>query len=453
MKLRMSSTCLPSPLIGHRAAALHCPTITSAGLLYGCVLAIGLVAAISFLQGCIFEPAPARLNPAAAPTITAEPTVRIRIVKAESAVTVHGPGKVRIGPADHSAESRVFKTPLTLRHTGAGFLIKPQSGHSVVWALPTLMIAPESRGGIVIDGNTYPHVVTAHPVSTGNPDAGRLDLVNHTPMEQYLPGVLQGELYGRWHPTTFHAQAIAARSYAITHLAPRRHYDLEATSTSQVYTGSGAHARARRAAERTRGIVLWHGQAVLPAYYSSSCGGAGQDAAIAFPFGPNVPPLRGRLHNDWCSASPKFRWGPIGRNRDDLARRIAAWGQAKHREVAKLSGIASIRVAERNMAGRPARFTITDRKGQTFDLPPEEFRFACNHRGQGLASLPSDQRLASSYTDVRVDGPNVWFNGRGFGHGIGLCQWGAQKLATLGYPPDEILAYYYPEASLRRLYP
>jgi len=97
-------------------------------------------------------------------------------------------------------------------------------------------------------------------------------------------------LFSHWHPTMFLAQAIAARSYAMhkIQIGRRGDFDLEATTASQVYGGWTQNARALEAVDTTRGLVLTYGQEVLPAYYSSCCGGTSQDASLAFPDGDDA---------------------------------------------------------------------------------------------------------------------------------------------------------------------
>jgi stage II sporulation protein D len=281
------------------------------------------------------------------------------------------------------------------------------------------------------------------------------DVVNHVPLEDYLPGVLDRELFSHWHPQTYEALSVAARSYAMIQIrkAGNRHYDLESTTKSQVYAGVTGNGRAIDAARATRGLVLtWEGR-VFPAFYSSCCGGAGQDGPAVMADSPVIPPLMGRTRHDCCNSSPHFRWGPIVRNRQSLSQRIAAWGRTNRHPSEHVGTIAHIAIGARNRAGRPTRFIITSVSGKTFELGAEEFRFACNNVGQGLSPLPATGILKSSFVEVRVAGDDVWLtDGRGFGHGVGLCQFGAQSLAQRGQGWQAILDYYYPGAEIDRAY-
>src|SRR5690606_37256427 len=99
------------------------------------------------------------------------------------------------------------------------------------------------------------------------------------------------------------------------------------------------------------------------------------------------------------------------------------------------------------------RFAITDRTGETFELGPENFRFACGYAGSSAPPLEPALKLLSSHVTPEVVGDEVHFvDGRGWGHGVGMCQWGAQGLALRSYSAQDILAAYYPGAQIVRLY-
>jgi stage II sporulation protein D len=200
----------------------------------------------------------------------------------------------------------------------------------------------------------------------------------------------------------------------------------------------------------TTGLVLTHNGRVIPAYYSSTCGGAAQSAADAFAV-PALSPLEPRESCSSCAASRYYEWGTVARDRVDLARRLAAWGKSRGLSIASLGAISSIRIVKTNRLGRPTQFEITDHRGQRFALMSESFRQACNYGEPG--PLPDGQRLLSSAFNVKVAGDKVLFeNGRGFGHGVGLCQYGAHGMAKAGHSPLQILAFYYPGAKVERAY-
>ncbi|MDP6057450.1 MAG: SpoIID/LytB domain-containing protein [Pirellulaceae bacterium] len=381
-----------------------------------------------------------------------EPTVRVRIRRGVTVVNLDSTGDLIVGPAITAMPRQAFSPPVQVSRLRNGFQVASPTGSRILGQLPSLRITSTTNQAINVDGQAYPGQVSLH--AFGDIASLRFDVVNHVPMEQYLPGVLARELYSHWHPAAFRAQAIAARSYAMTELARRRQtFDVESTTVNQVYGGKTQNVKARDAVRATQGVVLTYGGSVLPAYYSSCCGGIGQDASLAFPNGLDVPPLKGRYHGAWCAQSRLYRWGPIRRPTSMLARRIAAWGQAHRNPIAALRGIHRITISDRNRAGRPAQFTVVDNQQGSYTLGPEVFRRACNHQESELAVLPPDQRLHSSDVRVVVGPRNVVFsNGHGHGHGVGMCQYGSEGLARANYTESSILRFFYRGATIERVY-
>ncbi len=393
-------------------------------------------------------------------SVRSEPTIRVRILRRQTTVTLSSDDTFSITPGDprNATQSggqplaRPFTGPLTLRHTAEGFLLTDGSQRTVRWDQPSLSIAT-ARGGLVTVGNNrYPGTL-AIVASEGG---GTFDVVNHVGMETYLPGVLERELYASWHPTAFRAQAIAARSYALWEctLSPHRAYDLEATEASQVYGGAATSAKAIAAVQDTRGMVIAYRDRVVPAFYSAAHGPRGQSAEAAFPNRVEpIPPLAGIQTGTWDAASSRYKWGPFSRETATLSRRIAAWGRANRHAVASLGTLTAISIPQTSSTGRPASFKLTDSTGRSYEMAPESFRFACNYDTEGLPKLAADHKLYSSDVTVTVTGSRVQFtNGQGFGHGVGLSQWGAQAMALAGHHYPAILAFYYPGSRIERTY-
>ncbi|MFN3166554.1 MAG: SpoIID/LytB domain-containing protein [Phycisphaeraceae bacterium] len=394
-----------------------------------------------------------------ADAVRAEPDLRIRIARALDQTMLTSSGSVRVGPGRRDlgkARDYTFQTPLRIHHDKQGFVLTEPSGKSVRWRLASLSIHANA-GGVGIDGQTYPgELELVAQRSDPHPFTGRFDAVNHVGMESYLPGVLSKELYASWDTRAYRAQAIAARSYAIWEMnLPMRkasHFDLEASQASQAYTAN-ASDKAKAAVADTAGQVLVFEHRVLPAFYSSCSGGTGQDAVAAWPGKvDDLAPLRGREHGMWGQASTKFRWGPIERDRAALSKRIAAWGKVNKHAVASLGTIARVEVAGRNRVGRPTTMRISDTAGRSFDLACEDLRMASNYRAPGLPTVDMNNLVYSSHAEYAVSADTVSITGRGFGHGVGMCQFGAQHMASEGHDHNAILGFYYPGAEVRKVY-
>jgi len=389
--------------------------------------------------------------------IQSDPVIRVRIVRGVSRVRLDGVSLLHIRHRDKEAAPQLdlaLVTPVTVSRKRGVFTLRSANGQWVTWKMPGMLIESDSSEPIRVEGVSYAGRIVLNAIARGGKPTDRFDIVNHLLLEQYLPGVLSKELYPNWPLAAFKAQAVAARSYAIRQSARDQHrsFDLESTTASQAYGGANAHYRARKAARQTRGMVLTYRGEVLTAYYSSCCGGMGQDAAVAFPSEETLKPLEARHHGNWCSISSHYRWGPMIRSRGHLARRISAWGRARNHPVGGLKSIAAIAVTGRNRVGRPSQFTITDPTGRYFQIAPEPFRFACNYEKSGIDPLPKGSRLKSSHVEITVEGDRVLFVGQGFGHGVGMCQWGAYAMAKRGHTAKMILGYYYPGTRVERAY-
>lgn len=364
-----------------------------------------------------------------------------------------GPGQADRG----KAQPRSFQGPVRISHDGQGFILTQTDGSAVRWRLSTLSVS-SSFGRTALNAHPYPGDIEL--VALRNKDnsfTGRFDAVNRVGMEAYLPGVLSKELYPTWDPKAYRAQAVAARSYAIWEMSlPSRrasHFDLESTTASQAYIGDKASDKARDAVRDTRGQVLVYDNRVLPAFYSSCSGGLSQDAIAAWPDKVDeLAPLRGREHGGWGSISNRYRWGPVTRSRAALSRRIADWGRANKHPIAALNLIESVTVEAQNAVGRPTRVRVTDRSGQSYSLLAEQLRTASNRKTPGLPAIDSSNLVFSSHATYAVSSMQVTITGRGFGHGVGLCQWGAQHMASMGNSHNRILGFYYPGSAIQKAY-
>jgi SpoIID/LytB domain protein len=420
-----------------------------------------------------------------------EPIVRVRIERAIQQIRFTGPSRVQIHAAKAGSDGaasagsdrdpgRLFSTPVTIHRSG-GRWTGPWSG-GAPGGDRTLVIEPLGSAPLEIGegGLRYPGAVRLVPVASkdegadrteaggrggGRGGATRFDAVNHLRLEAYLPGVLDRELYSHWRPATYLAQAIVARSYAIDRMsagAGGRHFDMENTQASQAYSGASGNELAVRAVADTMGLVLTDGRRVLPAYYSSTCGGIGQSPADAFGGDERVPrPLEPGPERTWCSISKYYRWGPIERDRADLSKRIRLWGEHHGVAIAQLGEIRGVTISRRNEPGRPVRFDVLDDRGKRYRLRADSLRHACNHKpddkdGEREIALPeitSSNRVRSGFFRGEVEeGTIVFRDGRGFGHGVGLCQYGTEGMARAGRDVQSILEKFYPGASLERAY-
>jgi stage II sporulation protein D len=452
---------------------------------------------------------PAPIEPTAAAPTPPPPPVRAPLPHAEPALRVRvaasRPGAAAPQPIVINADARwivvrsdnrlrqdlTLQAPISVSRERGEWRIVDRSGFTPRYDAqsPIEFAIEESAGGSLIVGEArYPGSLVAAPLTPptlrpieiaasadpsedeslsdeaspeddASPDAAdsadSFDIVNHVPLEMYLPGVLAGELFSHWHAEAFAAQAVAARSYACCEAffwGTRRHFDVTATTTSQVYRGETALRVAREAVERTRGRMLGWDGALVPAYYSSCCGGIAANAIDEVSPNPvnDIPPLRSRTGPDACGDAPVRRW-TNARSIDELVRRLNAWGAARRNAGARaIRSIASFDVAAVNDHGRPTKFLVRDRDGREALVSSMRLREAVNFNAPGTG--PPREALKSSLVQPVVSGPTITFHGQGYGHGVGLCQYCAQALAKGGTSHPAMLTMFYPQATLASAY-
>lgn len=276
---------------------------------------------------------------------------------------------------------------------------------------------------------------------------GALRAVNVLPMEEYLAGVLANELPRSWHLEAFKAQAVAARTFALAERNQRGRFDFDVydSTLSQVYGGAGTEAPVSWDAVRaTVGVVATCGgpggkRTLLKTYYHSTCGG-GTVAATSVFGGPAPAPLAGGVPCHYCRRSPKYVWPDIVVTKQDLSAVLRARGSP---ELVRLGPIQRAEVvATTGPDGRAELIRLTDAAGASATLRANAFRGFL-----GAGRVPS-----TWFTIVDQGDRIVLTGGRGYGHGVGLCQWGAQYLAQHGLTGEQILRYYYPGVVLAKAY-
>jgi stage II sporulation protein D len=350
----------------------------------------------------------------------------------------------------------ILFAPITLALSSNGWSVKDARG-SRPWTegFERLSFHPatNARTG-AIPVNDVPHLGTLQCTVRTRPAtdqaAGAFDIVNLLPMEQYLPGVLAKELYSHWHPDTFMAQAVAARSFAwseICHWRTRRHFDVSNTTQSQMYIGSVTLDVAHRAVRETSSLYLMYDDRAVPGYYSACCGGRAATAPDVI--GPNpvndIPPLWGREGDDVCTEASVYQWKRTRDRRAVLDRLHLYAASRKHAELVDLPALDAIDIIDVNAHGRPTRYAIIGRD-VVVEMTPRELARALDFSSRSIAR--PNPRLYSSFLSFSMDSGTIIIEGRGLGHGAGLCQYGAEQLAQRGTPWDRILDWYYPSVAL-----
>jgi stage II sporulation protein D len=265
------------------------------------------------------------------------------------------------------------------------------------------------------------------PVRVSTQDDG----IHQIPLEKYVVGVLEREVIKSWPLEALKAQAVASRTYAFYRTQHPRNdgYDLTADTSDQIFEKKSEYSPAvEKAVSETAGEVLEYKGQPIEAFFHSCCGGMSEKASAVWPT-LTLPPLMSVHKDPYCKECPRDHW-TYEISKGDLGAKLFE---------GPYDGDFSLKVSKRDESGRAAEVTIRDGRGQIVKMTGEQFRKAVGY-----------QNIRSTLFKITDDDPVV-FNGRGSGHGVGLCQWGAKGMADKGKNYKQILAFYYPGAKIVKI--
>ena len=411
--------------------------------------AFGIGAALA-AAGCARQPPVTRIGE--------EPTVRVGIVVDRDSGSFSASGQFRVIAADGAilAVQDAGSTWLVERADQSGLvsLTRPDRTDPLAVAAPVTVRAERREDFVIIGGRRYRGEAIVQRGSTG------VTIVNRASLESYLPSVVALEL-GFTNPSdrqAVMAQAVAARTYALRYRGRREAlgFDVFPTDADQVYGGVGAEKpEVTAAANRTAGQILtWHG-APIEALFHSTCGWSTEAAGQVFHNGDPAPYLRavsdrsgGGAGGYFCAMSPRFRWREEWDGAALNAMLARTLPPVLGAAAANLGRVTDVRISRTSPTGRAAELEI-ETTGGTFRVPQGRIR--------EVLRPAADRWLNSTAIQLHVDKRGgelvrVVVAGAGYGHGVGMCQFGAVGRARAGWDYRRILATYYHGTTLERVY-
>ena len=285
-----------------------------------------------------------------------------------------------------------------------------------------------------------------------NAGMNTFDLINDVPLEAYLAGVVGSEMPTYWEPEALKVQAVVARTYCLhikKQFGKNRHYDVSRTQAHQMYRGMAAEsARVWEAVLGTNGQIVKTkdmdgNEVTFPTYYSSVCGGHTENSKYVF--GDSYVSLQGVpcAHCQHVAKLGQFFWPMAVYDKSDVSDRLVN-RYGKLERIAPIVRIDPVAETDYGEYTRLTRVRLIGQNGQSDMLRAEDLRLSIDPTG----------RIIKSALCRLEDWDDQWafLEGRGWGHGVGLCQCGAQWLARQGQSYKEILQYYYPESKQEQLY-
>jgi stage II sporulation protein D len=269
-----------------------------------------------------------------------------------------------------------------------------------------------AKGEVLLSGLKYSGSIEVWKGESG------LYIINEIPLEDYIKGVVAGEVGNSWDIEAIKAQAVVARTYALYQKlnSSKMPYHLTSSVLHQVYKGGNIPENIAKAVNDTKGEILTYEGKPIIAYYHSTSGGMTEDPVEVF--GKSYPYLKPVQTS--CELSPYFMW----------EKRIPVSEIEKASTISNIKGIA---IDSLTVSNRVRDFRIITDTGEHL-IPAKDLR-----KNLGWDKLPS-----TMITNITKDEDTFIFEGKGYGHGVGMCQWTALDMAKKGMNYRDILSKFYP---------
>lgn len=249
-------------------------------------------------------------------------------------------------------------------------------------------------------------------------------------LEDYLLGVVAGEMYNTWHIEALKAQAILARTYTLYYLQNfKSKYDGADISNdvteAQAYDSSRINDSIRQAVKETKGLVVLSNDALIESWFHSNSGGVTTTAKNGLNYGETENYTQVKKSVETSENSENFEWNKTF-TKSEIMSALREMGVS-------VSSISSFAIAEKDESGRVKKFKVG-----TSEVDANTFRI----------KLGSTEMKSTLINDIIVSANSINFSGKGYGHGVGMSQWGAKILAEEGKTAEDIINFYFKDIKI-----
>ncbi|CQR72940.1 Amidase enhancer precursor [Sporomusa ovata DSM 2662] len=247
-------------------------------------------------------------------------------------------------------------------------------------------------------------------------------------MEEYLAGVVAGEMKTEWPVEALAAQAIIARTFTVEAIESKGGVPERGTQAStdikefQAYNAKAVNDNVKKAVEMTRGMIITYQGKPIKGWFHASAGGITATAKEGLNYREAEPAYIQSVQSPDDLAPEDVKNWTVAFSKEDVISAMAKMGK-------KVSDISSVEIAQKGPSGRATVFMIN----KEVEVSGPELRVA----------LDSTKLKSMLLDKVMVSEESVTFAGKGYGHGVGMSQWGANRMAKDGKKPEEIVTYYF----------
>lgn len=374
--------------------------------IYNALLPACVIFAAGFLFSC--TPSERVLSGREKKVFAHDKNIRVLLFKTKEAVAISSKDKIKVS----EQKGRYKFIPV-----GKRVLIRPEH-------ISRPLYIETWNEPIRVNNTRYRGAMALHNI------AGTLYVINSLKLNEYLYGVVPVEMPAEWPIEAVKAQAVAARTYALYHMLRQKNmlYDLDATTSSQVYKGMDVEKpSSNRAVDSTESLIVMYENEPIVSFFHSTCGGRTVDDRFVWQ-GSDLPYLKS-VRCGFCSASPSYSW--------DCSLNVFEIKRALQKRYPELHTVEMISLKKNQ--GRVSNVVVRHSQG------------IANMSGNDFRLMISPEKIKSLAFDVEKKGRLLNISGHGWGHGVGLCQWGARGMAESGKNFKDILLHYYRNVSIKSI--
>jgi stage II sporulation protein D len=382
-----------------------------------------------------------------------QPALSIKLLQTKDSIIVFPHVSFMIKVFRENEERTYFSSKeLSLETNSQGIILFESSENKIEEKADKVIFVPKNeKFCFSLNSGKYRGILEAIFV----PRDTSLLVLNWLWVEDYLKGVIPFEMgkQGKAEFEALKAQAVTARTYALSRIkkSQKRGFDLESSILDQIYGSMDREEKlVNKAISETEGQVITYEGKFIQAFYHANCGGRTESVDEVWGH-KKTPYLVSVPDKNFCSWYKRYEWRVVW-EREKLEQSLPQYLKEHTKyDPEDVGQIKDVKVKRRSKSGRVKELEIKTNKGR-LRLKKDKIRWVIRKAGNPEAILPSTLFALEIIKNEEGDIDTIIFEGRGNGHGTGMCQTGAIGMARLGYTYRQILKHYYSNTEITKVY-